>query len=96
MPSHTVSRRAFLGSVAGGVTLSALARPTLSAWQQPGQVPAGPNDQIVLGMIGVGLQGTSRLREFLKQPDTRIAAISDVDRELMIVHELINPERRER
>ena len=30
-------------------------------------------------MIGVGLQGTSRLREFLKQPDTRVAAISDVD-----------------
>ena len=34
MASHTVSRRAFLGSVAGGVTLSALARPTVSAWQQ--------------------------------------------------------------
>ena len=32
-------------------------------------------------MIGVGLQGTSRLREFLKHPDTRIAAISDVDRD---------------
>ena len=35
MGSATVSRRAFLGSVAGGVTLAALARPTLSAWQQP-------------------------------------------------------------
>ena len=81
MPSLTVSRRAFLGSVAGGVTLSALARPTVSAWPQPGQVPAGPSDQIVLGMIGVGRQGTSRMREFLKQPDTRIAAISDVDRD---------------
>ena len=54
MASPTVSRRAFLGSVAGGVTLSAFARPS-SAWQQPGPVPAGPNDQIVLGMIGVGL-----------------------------------------
>jgi predicted dehydrogenase len=78
MPSLTVSRRAFLGSVAGGMTLSALARPAESA--RP-QVPVRPNDQIVLGMIGVGLQGTSRLREFLKQPDTRIAAISDVDRD---------------
>ena len=27
------------------------------------------------------MQGTSRLREFLKHPDTRIAAISDVDRD---------------
>src|SRR5262245_15387634 len=80
MATLTVSRRRFIGSVAGGLTLSTLARPTVSAWR-PGQVPAGPNDQIVLGMIGVGRQGTSRLREFLKQPDTRIAAISDVDRD---------------
>jgi predicted dehydrogenase len=31
-------------------------------------------------MIGVGGMGTGRLREFLKQPDVRIAAICDVDR----------------
>jgi predicted dehydrogenase len=31
-------------------------------------------------VIGVGLQGMSRLREFLRHPDTRIAAVSDVDR----------------
>jgi len=81
MASSTVSRRKFLESVAGGVALSALSRPTLSARYAASQVPVGPNDQIVLGMIGVGLQGTSRLREFLKHPDTRIAAISDVDRD---------------
>ena len=81
--ASTVSRRAFLGSVAGGVALSALSRPS----SPPGRPrirlasPTGPNDQIVLGMIGVGMQGTSRLREFLKHPDTRIAAISDVDRD---------------
>jgi predicted dehydrogenase len=80
MPS-SVSRRTFLGSVAGGAALSVFARPTLSGRQQTGQMSAGPNDQIVLGMIGVGRQGTSRLREFLKQPDTRIAAICDVDRD---------------
>ena len=84
MASSTVSRRAFLGSVAGGVALSALTRPALSAWQSApsgGQVASGANDQIVLGMIGVGSQGMSRLREFLKHADTRIAAISDVDRD---------------
>ncbi len=82
MASSTVSRRTFLGSVAGGVALSALGRPSLSAWrstQEAGRL--GPNDQIVLGMIGVGVQGMSRLREFLKHADTRVAAISDVDRD---------------
>ena len=32
-------------------------------------------------MVGVGRQGMSRLREFLRHADTRIAAISDVDRD---------------
>ena len=31
--SSTVTRRAFLGSVAGGVALSALGRRSISAWQ---------------------------------------------------------------
>jgi predicted dehydrogenase len=33
-----------------------------------------------MGMIGVGSQGTSRLREFMAEPDVRIGAICDVDR----------------
>ena len=63
-----VSRRTFLGTAA----LTALSWRTLAA--------QSPNNQIVLGMIGVGSMGTGRLREFLKQPDVRIAAICDVDR----------------
>jgi predicted dehydrogenase len=39
-----------------------------------------PNDQIVLGVIGVGGQGMGRLREFSKHPDVRIGAVCDVDR----------------
>src|SRR5687767_14775474 len=73
MMSTTVSRRAFLGSVAGGVTLSALNWRVLASQT--------PSDQVVLGMIGVGGMGTNRLREFLKHPDTRISAICDVDQE---------------
>ena len=38
------------------------------------------NDQVVLGMIGVGSQGTDRLKGFLKLNDVRIGAICDVDR----------------
>jgi predicted dehydrogenase len=71
MASVTVSRRQFLGSVAGGVTLSALSRRILASQT--------PSDQVVLGMIGVGGMGTNRLREFLKHPDARIGAVCDVD-----------------
>jgi predicted dehydrogenase len=46
--------------------------------------PAGagrqvPSDQIVLGMIGVGNMGTTRLRGFLQHQDVRIGAVCDVD-----------------
>jgi predicted dehydrogenase len=72
MVSTSVSRRSFLGSVAGGLALTALNRRILASQQ--------PNEQVVLGMIGVGGMGTNRLREFLKHPDVRIGAICDVDR----------------
>jgi predicted dehydrogenase len=67
-----VSRRSFLASAAVSAGAVALARPTFAAAQSP-------NNQIVLGMIGVGGQGTNRLEGFLKHPDVRIAAICDVD-----------------
>ena len=62
-----VSRRVFLG-----IAVTALNRRVLAA--------QSPNNQIVLGMIGVGGMGTARLKEFLKQQDVRIAAVCDVDR----------------
>ena len=58
------TRRCFLGSAAAGVVMA----------------QRGPNDQLVIGMIGVGNQGTGRLREFLAHPDVKIGAICDVDR----------------
>jgi hypothetical protein len=42
-----------------GLTLTALNRRVLASQK--------PNDQIVLGMIGVGGMGTNRLREFLEK-----------------------------
>src|SRR5688572_7611813 len=70
-PMH-VTRRGFLETAAAGVALSALAGRRI--------VRAQPSDQIVLGMIGVGGMGMSRLRGFLQHPDVRIGAICDVDR----------------
>ncbi len=70
--SMTMSRRRFLGTSGAGVALAALNMKAGAA--------QGANDQIVLGMMGVGSQGTSRLREFLRHKDVRIAAICDVDK----------------
>jgi predicted dehydrogenase len=72
MSANRVSRRSFLGSVAGGLTAMSASNWRILASRQP-------NDQIVLGMIGVGGMGTGRLREFLAHPDVRIGAICDVD-----------------
>ena len=73
MAPSEVSRRAFLGTVAGGLT-------TMTAMNWRVLANQRPNDQIVLGMIGVGGMGTGRLRQFLSHPDVRIGAICDVDR----------------
>jgi predicted dehydrogenase len=72
MSANRVSRRSFLGSVAGGLTTLHALNWRILANQQP-------NDQIVLGMIGVGGMGMNRLRGFLEHPDVRIGAICDVD-----------------
>ncbi len=63
----TPSRRDFLRASATAISYKALA------------APVGPNDKISLGFIGVGGQGTSRLREFMRMPDVRVAAICDLD-----------------
>jgi predicted dehydrogenase len=71
MEPTNVSRRSFLGTLGAGASVAAFSRPGLAA--------KGPNDQLVMGCIGVGGQGLYRLNELLKQADVRIAAICDVD-----------------
>jgi predicted dehydrogenase len=68
MNTSEPSRRTFFGALAAGLALN-----TRAAAQSA-------NNQIVLGMIGVGGMGTNRLNEFLKLPDVRIGAVCDVDR----------------
>jgi predicted dehydrogenase len=54
-------------------------RELLAAMGAGAMAARAANEQVVIGMIGVGGQGTGRLREFLRLPDVRIGAICDVD-----------------
>ena len=66
-------RRNFLSAVtAGAVAVGAGFKPP------SGSRIVGSNDRIVLGVIGIGRQGSSDLRAFLKQPDVTVAALCDV------------------
>lgn len=40
-----------------------------------------PSNRIVMGCIGAGGQGTGNLVAFLEQPDVRVVAVCDVERE---------------
>ena len=72
MNGSELSRRTFFGALGTAAALAGRGRPAAAA--------KSPNDQVVMGMIGVGNQGTNRLNEFLTHPDVRVAAICDVDR----------------
>jgi predicted dehydrogenase len=63
------SRRTFVQMVAGGIGLAHASRSFASA----------PSDKIQVGFIGLGGQGTSRLKEFMRQPDVVAAAVCDLD-----------------
>ncbi|HJZ97162.1 MAG TPA: Gfo/Idh/MocA family oxidoreductase [Candidatus Solibacter sp.] len=59
--------------------MSDLTRRSFVQLAAVGAATAAPSDRIRMGFIGVGRQGTSRLNEFLKQPDVTAAAVCDVD-----------------
>jgi len=63
----TPSRRDFLRASASALSCKAISYKALTA-------AVGPNDKISMGFIAVGGQGTSRLREFMRMPDVRVAA----------------------
>jgi predicted dehydrogenase len=70
--THGVSRRTFLRTTGAGLGLA--------AWNVRAYGRQSANEQILLGIIGVGGMGTNRLREFLQHADVRIEAVCDVDR----------------
>src|SRR6185312_4654399 len=64
------SRRTFVQMTAAGLGIAAASRPARAA----------ASDRIQVGFIGLGGQGTSRLNEFLRQPDVDAVAVCDLDR----------------
>jgi predicted dehydrogenase len=72
---HQVNRRQFL-KLTSTATLSA---PLLlsSNWTASGQ--GSPSNRITMGFIGTGKQGGDLLRNFLRQANTQVVAVCDVD-----------------
>ena len=85
MHRGTMSRRGFLETSLGGFAAAGLplwyARQVLADDQEKaaGQKKVGPNDQIVMGAIGVGGQGTSIMKWAMKEPNVKFVAVCDVD-----------------
>ena len=74
MKSH-FTRRSFLKTA----STAALSAPLILIAPWAARGAKGPNEQITLGFIGTGTQGRGLLNGFLRQPDTRVLAVCDVD-----------------
>src|SRR3954451_15053353 len=81
------SRRGFLERSFGALTIAAglpawYARELLADEQEKeaaARKTIGPNDQIVMGAIGVGGQGTGIMRAAMKQKGVKFVAVCDLD-----------------
>jgi len=76
---NTISRRQFLTKTAG-TAVGVIGLPYFvpaSALGRGGSV--SPSERITLGCVGVGWQGTSNLKSFLREKDCQVVAVCDVD-----------------
>lgn len=78
--NHGTTRRRFLQHTTT-LSTAALAAPAFvpAAALGQGDRPA-PSERITLGVIGTGSRGRFLIDRFLKQPDTQIVAVADVDK----------------
>jgi len=73
------SRRQFLGTnLRGAVAASTWQLIPAEALGRAG-VPA-PSERVVLGIVGLGIQGTGNMKAFLGNPEVKVAAVCDVHR----------------
>lgn len=76
--SRKINRRKFIG-MAGGLTASAIAMPTIIPASVLGKNGAvAPSNKITLGAIGIGPRGRYVLNCMLDQPDVQFLTICDV------------------
>ncbi|MEM9481625.1 MAG: Gfo/Idh/MocA family oxidoreductase [Verrucomicrobiota bacterium] len=74
MKTRPISRRCFLG------TGAALAAPLIIPASVLGRTPIPPSQRINLGIVGLGGNGMSSLKNFLAHEDVQVVAVCDVDR----------------
>ncbi|MCY2959027.1 MAG: Gfo/Idh/MocA family oxidoreductase [Planctomycetota bacterium] len=80
MSQQGMSRREFVGQTAAGMALGmgllsgACSAPSLAPRRR-----VGPNDRIVLGLIGCGGMGAANMRSLMGFDDVQVAALCDVD-----------------
>lgn len=70
-----LNRRQFLRAT----SLATLTAPFLLHTTRAASGRKGPNDRIIIGVIGTGKQGRYLTNNFLAMPDTQVVAVSDVD-----------------
>jgi len=83
-PQHELDRRDFLKAGAAG-TMAALATLRVEAAARqaataglPAELRVAPIDTVRIGYVGVGLQGTSHVRNLLRIPHVEIRAVCDI------------------
>ncbi|NOY00194.1 MAG: Gfo/Idh/MocA family oxidoreductase [Verrucomicrobia bacterium] len=69
------TRRQFLSTAAAAVTAPAIMPSSIFG----GETKTAPSERITIGVIGVGGRGFANLNGLMKQPDTQIVAVCDVD-----------------
>ena len=75
--SHRMNRRQFLGRAAA--LAGALAAPAIvPSSVLGGEATPAPSNRVVLGCIGLGIQGTGNMRVFRANPEVQVAAVCDV------------------
>jgi len=77
---NQVSRRTFLSKTAAAAAAGFAAPYVIPSGVLAAPGRPGPNDRINIGLIGANGQGNYNLDELLKQPDTSIVAICEVDK----------------
>ncbi len=73
---NKINRREFIKGISGAAALGIGLPVVLTSVSRGG---LAPSEQITLGFIGVGRQGTGLMYSFLNEPGCRIRAVCDVD-----------------